>query len=210
MQVLNEQVTRLEDQVIDTKKSVASLKEEIQNSKDRNKLLAVKLKRYAMLADELATLNKNCEDVRARIPGVEGQIAAEKAQQTQINSEIEKLKKKLTEGDEVTKRRLKKSQMKALELEAKIKRSASTAAVPEPPKEVTPTRPKVGPSLIIHRTQDADAEEVRALRSAMEDAIRQNAALKAQISNLQQDLTAMHEENTALKAVLRNIMGTPQ
>jgi predicted nucleic acid-binding Zn-ribbon protein len=207
MQTLNEEVTRLEDQVAATTKSVAALKVEIQNGQDKNKLLALKLSRYSMLSDELATLTQSCEDLKGRIPGIEGQIASEKAHQAQINGEIELLRKKLAEGDEVTKRRLKKSQMKALELEAKIKKSATVVSAPEPAKETATGKPKVGPSLIIHRTQDADADEVRRLRTAMEEAIKQNAAVKAQLTNLQQDLAAMHEENTALKTLMRNIMG---
>jgi chromosome segregation ATPase len=210
MSTLNEEVSRLEEQIDSTTKSVASLKEEIHNGQQQNQLLTHKLSRYSMLSDDLATLTESCEDLRSKIPVIEGQIASEKAHQIQLNSEIERLRKRLAEGDEVTKRRLKKSQMKALELEAKIKKSTSTAPPPEPLKTTTKVQPKVGPSLIIHRTQDADADEVRRLRTAMEEAIKQNAAVKAQLTNLQQDLAAMHEENTALKALMRNIMATPK
>jgi hypothetical protein len=101
--------------------------------------------------------------------------------------------------------------MKAIELEAKIRRASSAIAAaaepaPAPPPPAKEVKPKVGPSLIIHRTQDADADEVRMLRSAMEEAIKQNSLMRAQIANIEQDLVAMREENVALKALTRTIM----
>jgi hypothetical protein len=81
-------------------------------------------------------------------------------------------------------------------------------ALPADPVVVEDPTPKskASPSMIIHRTQDADADHVRTLRSAMEDALKQNATLKAEVINIRQDLAAMHEENAALKEIMRSLI----
>jgi DNA repair exonuclease SbcCD ATPase subunit len=214
MQTLNEEVERLEEQCTAVTRTVASLREDVKIANERNQLLLKKLTRHTALNEELAAMVKSCDDLRPQIPEVEAQIASERARQAQLTADIEREQQLLREGNPTIRQKLKKNQMKAIELEAKIRRASSAAAAaaaavepapPPPPKEI---RPKVGPSLIIHRTQDADADEVRMLRSAMEEAIKQNALIKAQIANLEQDLVAMHEENVALKALTRTIIGT--
>jgi chromosome segregation ATPase len=212
MQTMNEEVERLEEQCTAVARTVASLREELKIANERNQLLSKKLTRHTALNEELAATAKSCDDLRPQIPDVEAQIAFEKARQAQLTADIEKEQQTLIEGNPTIRQKLKKNQMKAIELEAKIKRASTAAAAaveppppPPPPREV---KPKEGPSLIIHRTQDADADEVRMLRSAMEEAIKQNSLIKTQITNLEQDLAAMHEENVALKALTRTIIGT--
>ena len=95
------------------------------------------------------------------------------------------------------------------ELEAKLKRIEvlrySEQNELKPVKQPEPVH-KVGPSMIVHRTQDANADEVRMLRIEMEEAIKENAALRSQLINIEQDIGAMHEENIALKALMRTAM----
>jgi chromosome segregation ATPase len=188
-----------------TIRNIGFLRDEKESFIERNRIIAIKLSRYATLNDELAAIGRLCGDIRLQLPRIRDQIAAEKDRQAQLRAEIERVNQLLSEGDPITRQKLKKNQMKVLELEAKIKKVGSMPSrieLPEP--EIKPA----GPSMIIHRTQDSEADEVRALRAAMEEAIQQNAAIRAQITGLDSDLTAMHQENEALKKVLRSIMET--
>lgn len=209
LQGMTEEVTQLEEEVTSSEGQVALLKEQIAGATDNNRILNNKLSRRAYVADELAQVSRDLEALRAQLPGYTEQIEAEKKKQQEYEAEIETLERKIAEAGSTSRSKIKKNQMKANELEQKIKKSESASVFeplvlkPEPEKE----EEKVGPSMIIHRTQDAEADEVRMLRAEMEEAIKKNTALKAQLNGMAQDLAAMHEENVALKAVMRNLEG---
>lgn len=209
LQGMTEEVTQLEEEVTSSEAQVALLKEQIAGATDNNRILNNKLSRRAYVADELAQVSRDLEALRAQLPGYTEQIEAEKKKQQEYEAEIETLERKIAEAGSTSRSKIKKNQMKANELEQKIKKSESASVFepltlkPEPEQE----EEKAGPSMIIHRTQDAEADEVRMLRAEMEEAIKKNTALKAQLNGMVQDLAAMHEENVALKAVMRNLEG---
>jgi regulator of replication initiation timing len=207
MGTMKEEVTKLEDQVQATIRNIGFLRDEKESLIERNRILAIRLSRYATLNDELAAIGRSCDDIEPQLPHIRDQIAAEKARQAQLRAEIERVNRLLSEGDPTTRQKLKKNQMKVLELEAKIKK---TGSVPSVIDLLEPEIKPAGPSMIIHRTQDSEADEVRTLRTAMEEAIKQNAAIRTQITGLDSDLTAMHQENEALKKVLRSILETKE
>jgi len=100
--------------------------------------------------------------------------------------------------------RIKKNNKKIAELEARVKKSMvlSTSQKKECFSEVIPTQ---SPSTIIHRTVDSSQDQIRVLKSAMEESIKRNTSLKVQLKGLDQDIAAMKEENTALKEIMRTI-----
>lgn len=207
LQVVTEEVSQLEEEVTASEGQISALKEQVTGATDNNRLLANKLSRRAYVAEELAHVSEELESMRSELPTYAEQIEAEQKKQEEFQAEIEILEKKIAEAGSTSRSKIKKNQMKASELEAKIKRSESASkfeSVVLKPQEPEPVE-EAGPSMIIHRTQDAEADEVRMLRAEMEEAITKNAALKAQLRGMAQDLAAMHEENVALKAVMRNL-----
>jgi len=101
------------------------------------------------------------------------------------------LRAQVEDGDVVARARIRKNQVKAAEFEAMISRWAISAGPQEAP-EIAPWPKQVKrPSMIVHRTRDADTDEILALRAEMEEAIKQNAALRLQLVNIHHDFAAM-------------------
>jgi hypothetical protein len=197
------------ENIAERKKSSQIMSAEIESLTDGNRLLASKLVRYSSLETEIDSLSRSIARLEAKLPQIQDEITAEQSKQAKILAEIEALGSVSSESDEVLRRKIKKNQMKIVELEAVIRKTQSTSAS-EPPVQREEPKPKVAPSMIIHRTQDSDADEVRVLRTAMEECLQQNSAVKSELLNLRQDLAAMQEENAALKELMRSLLAAKQ
>lgn len=211
---LEEQAIHFEADCANSDRRIRELKDEIDAANDGIRLLRSKLSRSSVVDVDSETTQQVLSDAKARLPVLSERVSAEKAKQKVFEERIANFKQRTGDTDATVRNRIKKNQMRATELEAKIKRTLSMKDVTSDTSGQVQSKPEpvvekpAGPSMIIHRTHDAEADEVRMLRTAMEDAITKNASLKAQLIGIQQDLSAMHEENSALKEVMRSVMAS--
>jgi DNA repair exonuclease SbcCD ATPase subunit len=208
LQKATEMVTRYRNRCANATKAGAAVQQEITELTQKKDQLIADLARSASLRIELEQVTQSCRDIEREFPVRVSEISSKKVQQTNLLAQIEELSKNSIEAHEAVKRRIRKNQMKANELQAMIRRwaarpKASESPVSSPPPPTAEPRRKRGPSLIIHQTEDEDTDHLRTLRSAMEEALKQNRALKNQVRNRRQDLAAMHEENSSLKEIMR-------
>jgi hypothetical protein len=178
------------------------LQDEIDSILCQNKILANKLVRCSSIEAELESFTREVSLLQGSLPKYQRQIAAEKERQAAIMAELAMMGP--SANLDVIRRRVKKNQMKILELEAVIRKSASAPSVQQ--KATQETAKRKAPSLIIHRTQDSAADEVRLLRTVMEQCISENTAVRSELKSMATDLAAMQEENRTLKVLMRNLM----
>ena len=202
LQNLSEDMTQYEAEIERTKQENIKFNAQIEVQKNLNEDLRAKLNKRKQTIPKLKDIARKIEIFKNENIEDDENEGNEVEKQNEIRKQIEELQKKITDNTIYAKSIIKKNQMKEAELKAKIKKTKSSSNFFEPksPKKAA------GPSMIIHRTQDSQADEVRLLHTSMEEALRTNATVKAQLSNLSHDLDAVREENTALKALMRNVI----
>jgi hypothetical protein len=205
LQTMNEELGSAREILESRGRTTRNLQDEIDSIGCKNKILTNKLVRYSLVDAELESLRRDVALVQGNLPRYQEQIADERDKQTRLMAEIAMIGP--AQNNEVIRRKLKKNQMKIAELEAVIRKSVSTAAAAPTRTVSEPVGPRRrAPSLIIHRTQDSAADELRLLKNVMESSIRENAEVKSELASIALDLAAMEQENLTLKALLRDLL----
>ncbi|OHS96854.1 hypothetical protein TRFO_09751 [Tritrichomonas foetus] len=206
LQNLSEDITQYEEEIKRSQEEMEKFKQQIDEQTQINGVLSAKLDKRKLLIPQIKNVFKSLSEIeKTNSAGATEDIEFELIKQKELRDQIEKIKRSMNDTTIRSKSLIKKNQMKASELEAKIKRnSSSTNLLTLEQNE----KQKVGPSMIIHKTQDSQADEVRLLHTSMEDSLRANSTLRAQLNNLKSDLNAVREENAALKELMRNVMNS--
>ena len=199
---LSEDVTQFEEEIKRAGENIEKHQKKIDEQKQINDNLKIKLQKRRDLIPEIKSIVESIEKIKVLEVADKETEEIEKKKQQDLQNQIDLVRKQANDMLIRSKSLLKKSQMKVTELEQKIKKSSSNNNLVLSPKSSKP----IGPSMIIHKTQDSAADELRLLRASMEEALRTNSMLKAQIKNIEQDLAACREENAALKALTKNVL----
>lgn len=199
---LSEDVTQFEDEIKRSEDNIEKYKNNIEEQQKINDNLKEKLQKRFDLIPEIKNLAQSIEEAKKMEDDIKETEEAEKKKQQELQKQIDQIQKQTNEMIIRSKSLIKKNQMKVTELEMKIKKTSSASNLLLTPKSSKP----LGPSMIIHKTQDSAADELRLLRTSMEEALRTNSIVKAQLKNIEQDLAACREENAALKALTKNVL----
>lgn len=199
---LSEDITQFEEEIKRAGENIEKHQKKIDEQKQINDNLKIKLQKRRDLIPEIKSIVESIEKIKVLEVADKETEEIEKKKQQDLQNQIDLVRKQANDMLIRSKSLLKKSQMKVTELEQKIKKSSSNNNLVLSPKSSKP----IGPSMIIHKTQDSAADELRLLRASMEEALRTNSMLKAQIKNIEQDLAACREENAALKALTKNVL----
>ena len=157
-------------------------------------------------SEELNNILEEIEATKKQLLDLDKEIEAV-PQDDDLISQIPEMKKKITEiGDETT-GRIKKNKRKALDLEQRIRKSSAISLSISADLNQIEEEDQVenSPSMIIHRTTGSVQDQIRELKSALEEALKKNGSLKTNIKSISQDLDAMRTENMALKEIMRSI-----
>ena len=157
-------------------------------------------------SEELSNILEEIEATKKQLLDLDKEIEAV-PQDDDLISQIPEMKKKITEiGDEAT-GRIKKNKRKALDLEQRIRKSSAISLSISADLNQIEEEDQVenSPSMIIHRTTGTVQDQIRELKSALEEALKKNGSLKTNIKSISQDLDAMRTENMALKEIMRSI-----
>jgi chromosome segregation ATPase len=185
-------------------RSARTLHDEIDSVLCQNRILSHKLVRYSLIEAELDSLKREFDLLQMTLPRYQSQIASEKEKQAQIMVEMAAYgpSSGFTELD-LMRRRCKKNQMKILELGAMIRRHSLMQ--PHSSSTRRPSDASRGPSLIIHRITEA-ADDVRFLTGLLERSLRDNTAVKAELTRIDADMAVVEQETATLKEAVRNLL----
>lgn len=201
---LEEDTTQFQEEAEKSKKNL----EELNAQYEQLKIVSDKLHQKAQkctVFQKVPPIISSITEIDPKIPDILSKIREEKDRQEELIRQIDQVEHKISELQTTTQSKLKKNKRRANELEMKMRRSSSNNSLfsEEGEKEMAK---KSEPSMIIHRTQDSAADDVRLLRGRLEEVLKTNSSVKAQLKNLQQDLEAMREENSMLKILTRNFL----
>lgn len=199
---LSEDITQFEEEIKRANENIEKHKKNIDEQQQINEKLKTKLEKRLALIPEIKSIVQSIEKVKSLEIFDKEKEESEKKKQQDLQNQIEQVRKQTNDMLIRSKSLIKKNQMKVTELEQKIKKTSSNSNLLIVPKSSKP----LGPSMIIHKTQDSTADELRLLRTSMEEALKTNSILKAQIKNMESDLAACREENAALKALTKNVL----
>lgn len=200
---LSEDLIQFQEEVERSKNEIIKYNNQIEVQKNTNEKLKEKYQKRRTIIPEITFIHTEIGKLRASQSGDKKTEELEKNRQIDLQKQIDQIIKQTNDIVSRTASVIKKNRMKESDLEKKIQRSSSNSNLVSTGKKVRPH----GKTMIVHRTQDSSADEVRLLHTSMEEALNTNTAVKAQIKNLLTDLNAVREENAALKALMRNVMG---
>ncbi|EAY14448.1 hypothetical protein TVAG_426410 [Trichomonas vaginalis G3] len=211
----------------DATKELKTLRDKVfaltKDKKQQNETLDILQKENDVLEKEyLELLNKNdstdyksmIEEVQKQIDelqnkeqDVDKQLAENSGKTTDMENEIPSLKKQIDDTEDGLAVKIKKNQRRAKEIEARLKKLETQPITASNPKEKVfdEEEDTAGPSTIIHRTTGTVQDQIRELKTDLEEALKLNGSLKTNMKGLSQDLDAMREENFQLKELLRSI-----
>lgn len=201
---VDEDIEDFEKEIENLKRSIKEIKQEMNNEIKKTNELNVDTEECNDYNKEIDELNKKIDELNKELPNIDDEIRNELKRQKAIEMSLEGYENKLNELNEQERSRSKKNQMKVEELKAKIRRNSSSSNLLN--DNYGNDKKEAGPSIIIHRTTDSRADELRLLRTTMEDSLKENVKIKNQISNIEQDLEAMRIENASLKTLMRELM----
>ena len=213
----SEEFKQLRDQVLNINKEREELQNEIDKyTKDNEEIEA----KYNKKADEMNVedftpkLNSRKDDVerlKKQIADIDKEIASV-PDTKQLIDEIPIMKNKINEIEGEAAGRLKKNKRRAIDLEQKIRKSnaitisLSTDTLSKYNDDNDDDQQaKEGPSTIIHKTKGTVQDQIRELKTALEDALKKNGELKTNLSSATTDHEAMKTENISLKQIMRSL-----
>lgn len=159
---------------------------------------------------QIEAAQKEIDELEQKQKELDSQLEQNKNSTTvNYTEEIESIKKQIVDVDDGLAVKIKKNQRRAKELEVRIKKlsesmKANSATIKEQ-AEAAENEELEGPSTIIHRTTGSVQDQIRELKTSLEEALKQNGSLKTNLKGLNQDLDAMREENFQLKELVRSV-----
>ena len=214
----SEEFKTLRDQVFNLAKEREQLQTEIDKYTKENEEIEAK---YNEKADEmssedfspkLSAKTDDLERIKKQIADVDKEIASIPDTKNLLD-EIPQMMNQLNELENEAAGRLKKNKRKAIDLEQKIRKSnaitisLSTDSLNKVNDDDDDDEPeeKEGPSTIIHRTKGTVQDQIRELKTALEEALKKNGELKTNLSSAATDHEAMKTENLSLKEIMRSL-----